>query len=110
MKARVFDFQMAELGVHALSSGRIGAITAVAAGLFGLVIGGVALRSGPRHKGAIVALVAGTIGIALGGFVVATAGGGLGTGHGLGGGVVALATGLASLVLGGLARRRARQC
>jgi Family of unknown function (DUF6223) len=115
MNARIFDFQAAQVGVTTLSSGRIGAMVAVVTGLVGLVIGGVALRTGPGHhdtagKGAVVALVAGCVGMALGGLVVATAGGGLGTGHGLGGGIVALVVGFFSLVLGGLARRRTLQC
>ncbi len=101
--------------VYTLSSGRLGAIVAGLAGLTGVVIGGLALRSAGRtgtgsgRSGAIVALVAGLIGMALGGLVVATADGGIGTGNGLGGGIVALVVGLIGMTLGGLVVARSRR-
>jgi hypothetical protein len=95
-----------------LSLGRIGAILAIAAGLTGAVVGGLALvRStvGSRRRGAIMALVLGPIGLVIGGLVVATADGGVGTGNGLAGGVVAILVGLIGMALGGLAFTRSRR-
>ena len=53
-------------------------------------------------------MMLGLTGVALGGLVVATSDGGVGTGNGLGGAVVAIVLGLIGMVLGGLARARAR--
>jgi hypothetical protein len=102
------------VGVTTLSAGRIVALVAVAVGLFGAVIGGRALarsagRAGDARRGAITALVLAPTGLAVGGFVVATAEGGVGTGHGLGGGVVAIVVGLIGMALGGLALARSRR-
>ena len=58
--------------------------------------------------GAVVALVAGLVGTAVGGWIVATAGG-FGTGGGRAGGIVALVLGLIALALGGLALARSRR-
>jgi Family of unknown function (DUF6223) len=98
----------AAASVYAMSPGRIGAIVAAVVGLVGAVIGGRALARSAR-RGAIVALVLGPIGLLMGGLVVATAGGGLGTGHGLGGGIVAMIVGLIGMALGGLALARSRR-
>ena len=49
------------------------------------------------------------VGVVLGGLIVATADGGLGTGNGLGGAVVAMVLGTIGIILGGLARARARR-
>jgi hypothetical protein len=92
--------------MNILSLGRIVAIVAVLVGLTGAVIGG---RAGNRRHRAIVALVLGPIGFVIGGLVVATADGGLGTGHGFGGGIVAMAVGLIGMALGGLALVRSRR-
>ena len=96
-----------------LTPERIEALIAVGVGLVGLVIGAWALtRSGrvaTARRGAIVALVLGPIGLVIGGLVVATAKGGLGTGHGLGGGIVAIMVGSIGAVIGGLALARSRR-
>jgi len=85
-------------------------------GLFGAVIGGLALArsagrigTGTGRRGAIVALVLAPIGLVVGGLVVATADGGFGTGHGLAGGIVAMIVGLIGTALGGLALSRSRR-
>jgi Family of unknown function (DUF6223) len=100
------------VGVYTLSAGRIGAIVSVLVGLVGAISGGLAVarsqRGNPRRR-AILALVLGPISMLAGGFVVVTAGGGLGTGHGLGGGVVAMMVGLIGVALGGLALARSRR-
>lgn len=94
--------------VYTFSAGRIGASTAALVALAGLVIGVLALvRKRNERKGSVIALITGAFGIALGGLVVVTAGGGLGTGNGLGGGFVAIIFGVAGIVVGWLARRRA---
>src|SRR5215472_2354062 len=91
---------------------RAEALVAVAVGLIGAVIGGLALARSSRtgtgnvRRGAIVALVLGPVGLVIGGLVVATAKGGLGTGNGLGGGVVAMIVGLIGMAFGGLALAR----
>jgi hypothetical protein len=100
------------VSVSTLSPGRIAAIMAVAVGLIGLVIGARALgrsAGGGARRGAILALVLGPIGLVIGGLVVATAKGGLGTGHGFGGGIVAVVVGLTGMALGGLALARSRR-
>lgn len=113
--AAAADDHQAAPGVYTTSPGRLGAIAAAITGLLGIVLGGLALRSARRNDTgsgrlrAGVALVAGLVGTALGGLVVATAGGGLGTGNGLGGGVVAVVVGLIGTALGGLALTRSRR-
>ncbi|MFG1839665.1 DUF6223 family protein [Micromonospora sp. NPDC049175] len=99
-----------------MSSGRLGATTAVLLGLVGVVVGGLALArpasrvgSGSAPLGAVLALTLGLAGMVLGGVVVATSDGGIGTGNGRGGAFVALAVGLVGVVLGGLALARARR-
>ncbi|GAA4897206.1 DUF6223 family protein [Streptomyces coeruleoprunus] len=64
-----------------------------------------------RRNGSLTALAAGLVAVAVGGVVAATADGGLGTGNGLGGAYFAVLLGLLALTLGWLARsgpRRAR--
>jgi hypothetical protein len=62
-------------GVYAMSAGRLTASAAALAGLIGVAVGGLALRSagrvgtGPGRRGAFAALVAGLIGTALGGLL-----------------------------------------
>jgi hypothetical protein len=92
-----------------MGPGRIVAIVGIVSGLIAAVSGGLALaRSGGTDSGqirrrAVRALVLGPIGLAIGAFVVATAQGAVGTGHGMGGAYVAICVGLIGLVLGGLA-------
>ena len=62
----------------------------------------------PWRIWAALAVVVGLIGLVIGGVVVATAGGGLRTGHGLGGGIVAMMVELIGAVIGGLALARSR--
>lgn len=103
-----------KVSAHVMTEDRLRAVVAMLVALLGVISGGWALRfaadSGRRsaRPSAIVALVAGLSGASLGGVVVATAKGGLGTGHGLGGGIVALLLGLMAIGLGGLARMRSR--
>jgi hypothetical protein len=102
-------------GVSALSPGRVRAIVAIVVALIGAVNGGLAVArsrrtgDGNARRRAIVALVLGPLGMVIGGLVVVTAGGGLGTGHGLGGAVVAIVVGLIGMALGGLALARCRR-
>ncbi len=104
----------AAVPIYTLSSGRIGAIVGVLVGLIGDVLGGKALArstdpKGNVRRGALLALVLGPIGLLIGALVVATAEGGLGTGHGLGGGIVAMIVGPIGMALGGLALARSRR-
>jgi hypothetical protein len=108
--------QPAELGVYAMSAGRLGAVAAGLVGLCGVVVGGLALARPTGHsgspnaqRGGNVAVVAGLSGMALGGLIVATAPGGVGTGGGVGGAILAMLVGLISVVVGGLARARSRR-
>ncbi|MFC6021625.1 DUF6223 family protein [Plantactinospora solaniradicis] len=66
-------------------------------------------RIGNRGRGAIVALAAGLIGLVNGGLVVVTADGGLGTGNGIAGGYLALVLGLIAAALSWLALARSRR-
>jgi uncharacterized protein YacL len=107
--------QPAAAPVYTMTPERMTASAGVLAGLIGAIIGGLALvrsvrRIGNRgRRGAIVALVLAPIGLVIGGLVVATAEGGVGTGHGLAGGVVAVVVGLIGTALGGLALARSRR-
>lgn len=96
-------------GVFVITSGRLAAMVAVLVGLGGVFLGGMALTMGDARRAALVALVAGFVGASIGGVVVATAAGGVGTGHGMGGGFVSIAVGLIGMVLGGLALARSRR-
>ncbi|OAH12473.1 DUF6223 family protein [Streptomyces jeddahensis] len=62
-----------------------------------------------RRNGAVTALAAGLIAMAVGGKVAATADGGLGTGNGLGGAYFAMLLGLIAVTLGWLASSRSRR-
>ena len=113
--AQVSD-QPGAASVSGLTPKRTVAVVAVAVGLVGAVIGGLALArsagrigNGNGRRGAIMALVLGPIGLAIGGLVVATADGGLGTGNGIAGGFVAMIVGLIGMALGGLALARSRR-
>ena len=92
-----------------MTPGRLAASVASLIGLIGVVAGGLALRarrSGSAPRTGNLALLAGLISMIVGGLVVATAKGGLGTGHGLGGGILALVAGSMSVALAGLTRTR----
>ena len=120
-------------GIAAVSTGRVGAFVAGAAGLIGAVLGGLALAHAARRarsasrvdpgagRGAVtLSLGLGLSSLVVAGLVIATSDGGIGTGNGLGGAIVALALGLIAIVLGGLAlctapgiavtRSRERRC
>ncbi|MEV4108444.1 DUF6223 family protein [Nonomuraea sp. NPDC049695] len=108
--------QQDPVSAYTMTTGRLWSLVAVALGLVGVVIGGLALArsagrigSGTGRRGAVVALVAGPAGMVIGGLVVAAAEGGPGTGYGIVGGFIALVVGLIAMVLGGLALARARR-
>ncbi|HEU0036226.1 MAG TPA: DUF6223 family protein [Kofleriaceae bacterium] len=98
-----------------MSAGRIGALLGIVIAVTGAILAGRALSrargTAPSdgRRGAIIALVLAPIGLVLGSVVVATADGGLGTGHGYGGGYVAITVGLIATALAGLALSRARR-
>jgi hypothetical protein len=102
--------------VYGLTARRLWATTVAVLGLFGVVIGGLALaRPASRfgctsgQLGAFVALGAGLIALVNGGLNLAIANGGPGTGNGVVGGAAALVLGLIALALGGLALARWRR-
>ncbi|GII77246.1 hypothetical protein Sru01_22280 [Sphaerisporangium rufum] len=93
---------------------RVWASIAALAGLAGVVLGWLAVRSvrrldGGGRRAAIVALVVAAAAGLNGAVNLAVADGGLGTGNGVAGGAAALALGLAGAVLGGLALTRSRR-
>jgi hypothetical protein len=103
-------------GAYTMTAGRLWSLIAVALGLAGAVVGGLALaRSAGRigkgngRQGAVMALVAGVTGAVIGGLVVTAADGGPGTGYGIVGGFVALGVGVIAMLLGGLALARSRR-
>lgn len=113
--AHVFA-QPTAVSAYTMTAGRLWSLVAVALGLAGAAVGGLALaRSAGRtgrgdgRRGAIAALAAGLAGAVIGGLVVAAADGGPGTGYGIVGGFAALAVGLITMVLGGLALARSRR-
>jgi hypothetical protein len=79
---------------------RVWATIAAFVALFGVVVGGLALRSVRRRKWAIVALVAGLTGVVNGAVNLAVADAGPGSGNGVVGGAVALVLGSVGTVLG----------
>lgn len=91
--------------VRGLTPDRATATVGIVLALVGAVLGGTQW-AGARRGVAVVALGASVVGAVVGGVVVATAEGGLGTGHGLGGGVVAIVVGVVGVALG---LRRARR-
>ena len=99
--------------VYGLTPRRLWATTAVALGMAGVVIGGLALarrsrRFGTRFTrlGGIIALVVGLIAAVNGWLNLTIATGGPGTGNGVVGGAAAFVLGLIALALGGLALAR----
>jgi len=97
----------------ALTPERLAASVAALIGVIGVTAGGLALararRPGNAARAGNLALLAGLLSMAVGSLVVATAKGGLGTGHGLGGGVVALLAGSISVALAWLTRTRTQR-
>ncbi len=95
-----------------LTGDRVVATAAAVLALTGVVIGGLAVtRTAARTAGrtSAVAVAAGVLGMVVGGLVVVTADGGPGTGNGIVGGYAALVLGLTAALLGGLARVRTRR-
>lgn len=93
------------------TSDRIMATSAAVVALAAAIVGGWALArpTSPHAKlTAAVALAAGLTGLVAGGLVVSMADGGPGTGNGIVGGFAALALGLTAALLGGLALTRTR--
>ncbi|MDX8142342.1 DUF6223 family protein [Lentzea sp. BCCO 10_0061] len=88
---------------YEMTAGRMWSLIGAAAGVFGVVMGVLALR---RGRSGLVAAIAGGVAVVLGVVVVLMAKGGPGTGYGIVGGYVSLVVGLAAVALGVLARRR----
>lgn len=107
--------QPAKVGAFAMTEDRLRAMAAIILALFGVVSGARAVRSTfdtaahSTPRAPAFALLAGLGGALLGGVVLATAKGGLGTGHGFGGGIVALVLGMLALALGGWALTHSRR-
>jgi Family of unknown function (DUF6223) len=102
--------------VYGMTPRRVWATTVLVLALFGVVIGGLALRRSAGRIGAsnmgmraIVAVVAGLIAVVNGGLNLALAKGGPGSGNGVIGGAAALVLGLIAMVLGWLALARSRR-
>jgi hypothetical protein len=99
---------------YGLTSGRFVATSAALLGLFGAIVGGLALYrsrrggTGSGRRGAAVALGSGLVAAVVGALAVALADGGPGTGSGVVGAYLALVLGASGGLLGGLALARAR--
>jgi hypothetical protein len=91
----------------ALVGGLVGLTGAVMGGL-ALARSG-RLGTGDGRRRAMLAIAAGLFGMALGGLVATTSPGGIGSGNGVGGAIVAMVVGLIGVVLGGLALARFRR-
>jgi hypothetical protein len=89
---------------YEMTAGRTWSLIGAGAGVFGVVMGVLALR---RARSGLVATIAGGVAVLLGLVVVLMAEGGPGTGYGIVGGYVSLVVGVAAAVLGVLASRRA---
>ncbi|MFD5843124.1 DUF6223 family protein [Streptomyces chartreusis] len=105
MRAADALIMAAEGGV--IGDGRTGANLALAVGLIGVVIGGLALArvagrisTGNARTGGVAAVAAGLVGTALAVLHLATSSGGPGTGNGMVGAVVAIPLGLIAAALG----------
>ncbi|MEU2013980.1 DUF6223 family protein [Nocardia sp. NPDC019302] len=97
---------LAQSGASGLTAGRFWSLVGVAVGLAGVVTGVRVLIRHTGHRAATTALAAGVTGLVIGGLVVAAAKGGPGTGYGIVGGFLSLAVGLVAAALGAVALTR----
>ncbi|MBT2444082.1 hypothetical protein J7E93_29120 [Streptomyces sp. ISL-36] len=105
--ASVYTVSVGRVG--ASLSALVGLLGAVNGGLaLARPIGQGRIGTWDRRNGAVTALAAGLVAVVVGGAVAATADGGLGTGNGLGGPYFAMLLGLVAVTLGWLARSRSR--
>ena len=99
---------------YGLTSGRLVATSAALLGLFGSVVGGVALSrsrrggTGTWRRWSVVAVAAGVIATAVGVPALAVADGGPGTGNGVVGAWAAIVLGPIAAAIGGVIMARAR--
>jgi ABC-type spermidine/putrescine transport system permease subunit II len=99
---------------YGLTSARLVATSAAFLGLFGAIVGGLALTrsrrrgTGSGRRGAIVALVSGVISAGVGVLSLAAADGGPGTGNGVVGAYLAVVLGAVGLATGGMVLSRSR--
>jgi hypothetical protein len=94
---------------YTMTPGRLAGTLAALLALAGVVAGGWAVARPGGSRKAVTALAAGVIGMIVGGIVVGAAEGGPGTGYGIVGGFAAMAIGLAAAALGWLALARSRR-
>ncbi|MEU6742662.1 DUF6223 family protein [Streptosporangium sandarakinum] len=99
------------VGVGYFTTGRIWAMVGIALVLAGVVAGRLALRAAGRtgRQRAVTAMASGLAGTVVGGLVVVNSEGGPGTGGGIVGGYLALALGVAAMILGWRALARSRR-
>ncbi|ONM49845.1 DUF6223 family protein [Nocardia donostiensis] len=97
---------LARSGSSGLTAGRFWSLVGVVVGLVGVTIGVRALIHRTGSRSAITALAAGVVGLVIGGLVVVAAEGGPGTGYGIVGGFLALAVGLVATALGAVGLMR----
>ena len=102
--------------VYGLTARRLWASIAAMLGMFGVIVGGLALTrrvsrfgTAPERLAIIVAFAAGVIAVINGGLNLAVATGGPGTGNGVVGAAAALVLGLTALTLGALSLARRRR-
>lgn len=106
--ASVYTVSLGRVG--AFLSALVGLLGAVTGGLaLARPTGQGHIGAWARRNGAVTALAAGLVAVVVGGAVAATADGGLGTGNGLGGAYFAMLLGLIAVTLGRLARSRSRR-
>ncbi|WP_063060978.1 DUF6223 family protein [Nocardia sienata] len=97
---------LAQSEASGLTAGRFWSLVGVAVALVGVVVGTRALLRRTGRRSAVAALAAGMAGLVLGGLVVLAAEGGPGTGYGIVGGFLASLIGLVAAVVGAFALRR----
>lgn len=96
---------LAQSEASGLTAGRFWSLVGVVVALVGVVVGARALLRRTGGRSAVAALAAGMTGLVLGGLVVLTAEGGPGTGYGIVGGFLASGIGLVATVIGAFALR-----